>query len=516
MSADFDFLIGGGELGALMRTHDWTSSRLGSPEAWPQSLRSVVGLLLGSKFPMFVAWGPELGFLYNDHYAEILGAKHPASLGARFHDIWAEIWPDIAPLIEAAIAGEASYREDLPLLMNRRGFDEQTWFTFSYSPVRNESGSVAGMFCAVQETTDRVLAHRALRELNETLEHRVAEALAEQRAAEEELRQLQKMEAIGQLTGGLAHDFINLLTGVLGNLELLETRLGADERGRKLVQAAARSAARGAQLTEQLLVFARKQHLDPKATDLNAVVCAVTDMLERTVGGGLVQVTTSLASNLWHALVDVTQIEVALLNLAINARDAMPLGGTIRIITHNIPAAADHPSDLVPGDYVSIELVDTGEGMSEEVLEKAFEPFFTTKELGKGTGLGLAQVYGIARQSGGTARITSKLGVGTSVELYLPRAAGAERDDNGKLPIFRQQQSRTVLVIDDQDDVREVVIGQLAALGHRAVPATDGCLGLELFATSAGSAGPIDLLLVDYAMPGKSGPEVAHAARRQH
>ena len=154
------FLTGGGEVGALMRRHDWTASPLGAPDGWPQSLRSVVGLLLNSKFPMFVAWGPELGFLYNDAYAEILGAKHPASLGARFHDIWTEIWPDISPLIDAAMAGQATYREDLPLLMNRKGFEEQTWFTFSYSPVRDESGAVAGMFCAVAETTDRVLGER--------------------------------------------------------------------------------------------------------------------------------------------------------------------------------------------------------------------------------------------------------------------------------------------------------------------------------------------------------------------
>ncbi len=755
MTAEFDFLMGGGKVGALMRTHDWTTSPLGSPETWPQSLRSVVGLLLGSKFPMFVAWGPELGFLYNDPYAEILGSKHPASLGARFHVIWAEIWPDIVPLIDAAIAGEASYREDLPLLMNRRGFDEQTWFTFSYSPVRDESGRVAGMFCAVQETTDRVLAHRALRELNETLERRVAEALAERkifadlaegtdvfvqvadlnfrllaineaaaneferifglrpyvgdsmlellaelpehqaavravwgralageeftaiaefgdpgrdrrfyemkfntlrdatgtqigayqfmvdvterlrdqarlrtifetshqlqgllaldgtlleanstslaavkaaaedvvgmpfwetpwftatpnlpdkirkafadvlatgdtyraeltadlptgrrsfdfsmrpvkndrgeivaivpeavetterRAAEEALRQFQKMEAVGQLTGGMAHDFNNLLTSVLGNLELLETRLGTDERARKLVQAAARSAARGAQLTEQLLVFARKQHLEPKATDLNAAVRAMQDMLERTIGGGLVQVRTSLAGSLWQALVDATQIEVALLNLALNARDAMPLGGTIRISTSNVPAA-DCPSDAVPGDYVAVTVADTGAGMSKEVLEKAFEPFFTTKELGKGTGLGLSQVYGLARQCGGTAHITSKLGVGTRVKIYLPRAVvTGKAGDIAERPIRKRQRSLTVLVIDDQEDVREVVVGQLEALGHRAVAAADGRLGLELIARPGGD-GPIDLLLVDYAMPGTSGPEVAHAARRDH
>jgi len=160
LSDDAGFLAGGGELSKLMRAHDWSASPLGSPSHWPQSLRSVVGLLLTSKFPMFVAWGPELGFLYNDPYAEILGAKHPKALGARFQDIWSEIWPDISPLINAALAGEATYHEDLPLVMNRKGFNEQTWFTFSYSPVRDESGTVAGMFCACTETTGKILAER--------------------------------------------------------------------------------------------------------------------------------------------------------------------------------------------------------------------------------------------------------------------------------------------------------------------------------------------------------------------
>src|SRR6201996_7071242 len=161
------FMAGGGKFGALMRAHDWSASPLGHPSAWPQSLRSVIGLLLESRFPMFVAWGKELGFLYNDAYAEILDAKHPRSLGARFHDIWSEIWTDISPLVDAAMAGEAVYREDLPLVMNRRGFDEQTWFTFSYSPVRDEQGKVAGMFCAVAETTQKVLAEQALKESEE-------------------------------------------------------------------------------------------------------------------------------------------------------------------------------------------------------------------------------------------------------------------------------------------------------------------------------------------------------------
>ena len=161
------FMAGGGKVGALMRAHDWSRSPLGHPSEWPQSLRSVVGLLLESRFPMFVAWGKDLNFLYNDAYAEILGEKHPRSLGGRFHEIWSEIWPDISPLISSALLGEASYSEDLPLVMNRHGFDEETWFTFSYSPVRDEQGKVAGMFCAVAETTEKFLAGKALRESEE-------------------------------------------------------------------------------------------------------------------------------------------------------------------------------------------------------------------------------------------------------------------------------------------------------------------------------------------------------------
>src|SRR5918998_69483 len=164
-----DFLAGGGEMGALMRAHDWSASPLGAPEAWSQSLRTVVSLLLNSKFPMFVAWGPELGFLYNDSYAAILGAKHPRALGGRFADIWAEIWPDIWPLVERALAGEASWLENLPLTTNRYGYDEQTYFTFSYSPVRDESGGIAGMFCACTETTSEVNARAALRAEQEHL-----------------------------------------------------------------------------------------------------------------------------------------------------------------------------------------------------------------------------------------------------------------------------------------------------------------------------------------------------------
>jgi PAS domain S-box-containing protein len=335
-----------------------------------------------------------------------------------------------------------------------------------------------------------------------------AEALAK---AEEQLRQAQKMEAIGQLTGGVAHDFNNLLTGVLGNLELLEPRL-RDERSTKLVQAASRSAWRGAQLTQQLLAFARRQVLTAKPTDLNAAVNGMSDMLRRTIGEHGVGLRTVLAPSLWPSLVDATQIEVAILNLAINARDAMPVGGRVVIATRNIPAGArDLPPELRAGDYVMISVTDSGEGMTPETLAKAFDPFFTTKGVGKGTGLGLSQVYGLARQSGGTARIRSTLGQGTTAEIYLPRAAALSTETSAEAETaWPTPQRRTVLVADDQDDVREVIVAHLEALGYRCVAASNGQLALDLL----GGGGNIDILLVDYAMPGLSGMDVIQAARK--
>jgi CheY-like chemotaxis protein len=232
-------------------------------------------------------------------------------------------------------------------------------------------------------------------------------------------------------------------------------------------------------------------------------------LLQSTLAGA-VRIETALQSGLWPALVDPTQIEVALLNLAINARDAMPLGGTVFIETRNIPAGdADRPAELAPGDYVAVAVADTGEGMSPAVLARVFEPFFTTKDIGKGTGLGLSQVYGLARQSGGTVRIASTPGEGTRVEVVLPRAAPLARADVGtpEAPVRRRG---TVLVVDDQEEVREVAAAHLEALGYQVVQAASGRAGLEVLQGSG-----IDILLVDFAMPGMGGTEVVRAARQR-
>ena len=328
-------------------------------------------------------------------------------------------------------------------------------------------------------------------------------------AAEAALRQAQKLEAIGQLTGGVAHDFNNLLTAVLGNLELVEMRL-TDERLRGMVQTASRAAMRGAALTQQLLAFSRKQHLVPIPVDLNATVETLTEMLGRTLGG-TVEVGTDLAPALWPALIDPTQIELAILNLVINARDAMPDGGTVVIETRNLAAAdAARRPELAPGDYVVVAVHDTGEGMSEEVKAHAFEPFYTTKQVGKGSGLGLSQVYGLAHQSGGTVAIDSTLGVGTIIEIILPRAVSfrVASEPNLVADIFERNQG-TILVVDDQDDVRAVALAQLAALGYRTLEAATAEAAIAIVRGGA----EIDLLLADYAMPGLNGAELLRASR---
>ncbi len=373
--------------------------------------------------------------------------------------------------------------------------------------MRDGDQAITGALAFLVDIDREKRAEAALRRLNEELEQRVALAVAERLKAEANLHQAQKIEAIGLLTGGVAHDFNNLLTAILGNLELVEMRLG-DDRLRRPIEAAIRSAERGARLIEQLLAFSRRQHLTPQPVDLNAAVAGMSEMLKRTLGG-TIDVRTELAPDAWAALIDPTQLELALLNLAINARDAMPLGGSLVIETRNVPAnAAGRPDDVVPGDYVTVAVSDTGEGMTDDVLAHAFEPFFTTKEVGKGSGLGLSQVYGLVKQSGGGVALTSQRGRGTTVSLFLPRAlaAGAASVPEPTDAAPRRGRGR-VLVVDDQDDVRDVAVAYLETLGYDTAEAASGRAALALI--DGGLA--IDLALVDYAMPGMTGLELMRA-----
>jgi PAS domain S-box-containing protein len=764
MTKPLEFLADGGRMGALMRSHDWSTSPLGPPAAWPQSLRTVVGLLLQSRFPMFVAWGSELGFLYNDSYAEILGTKHPSALGKRFCDIWSEIWSDISPLIDAALAGQASYREDLPLVMNRKGYDEETWFTFSYSPVRDESGKVAGMFCAVSETTQKVLAERGLREsegrlralvtassyaiyrmsadwshmlalegrgfipdtnspsgqwlgdyvdpddqvrvtttiqeaianrtlfelehrvrridgtlawtlsravplfdargnitewfgaasdvtarknaeaalleLNETLERRVAEALAERkvladivegtnafvqvadleyrwlainnaaameferifgvrpkagdsmlellasqpdhqrdvksvwtralsgeeftsteefgdpardrrvyemrfntlrnrdgrrigayqfvydvtermrdqerlRKAEAVLRQTQKMESLGQLTGGVAHDFNNLLAVFATGLQLLEHTGG--QAPPRVFEAMHRAVARGTGLTRHLLAFSRRRPVNPESVDVAAHLNGMRAMLDGSLGGHI-EVRMNIAEDHWPVEVDAGEMELAILNLCLNARDAMANGGVITIAAENTYLKGDGGA---PSDFVTISVSDTGHGMSPEVQARVFEPFFTTKDVSKGSGLGLPQVYGFAQQSGGRVEIASEVGVGTIVTLLLPRslrdplaAAAARTTETSDAPVMSGEARRHghVLLVEDDTEVAALTRELLSSLGFAVIRVSSAEAALGALA----DARKVDVVLSDIMMPGGvSGLQLAREIRQR-
>ena len=768
-----DFLVGGGEMGPLMRAHDWSANPLGGPENWPQSLRTAVRLLLNTNHPMFIWWGPQLIQFYNDAYRQTMGPeRHPSALGQRGRECWAEIWHVIGPQIDQVMSGGGpTWHENQLVPVTRHGALQQVYWTYGFSPIdeddgiggvlvvcrdvtedfmaakalrereaelarvqqvgrigglevdlrtgfrnrrspeylaihgllpdatheshedwlrrihpddreitekkfrdaiasnvrdytvqyrivrpidgevrwisvrstieRDADGQAVRLVGAHSDITEQVLAEQALRqseeryrtladqlaELNATLAQRVEEKTRERdriwsvsqdlllvadrngiwktvnpawtrtlgwseaellnrtsqwlehpddhgktraqveklgrseatvkfesrfrhkggsyrwlswtgvpdrdhiyavarditaekaaaerlRATEEALQQSQKMEAVGQLTGGIAHDFNNLLTGIVGSLDLLQTRLnqGRLDNVARYIDAAMTSANRAAALTHRLLAFARRQPLVPKSVDANQLVVSLEDLLRRTLGEAI-DLTIVASDDLWNTLCDPNQLESALLNLTINARDAMPDGGKLVISTRNArfdDAMAEAPA-LIPGEYVCIDVTDTGTGMSAEVAARAFDPFFTTKPIGQGTGLGLSMIYGFARQSNGHATIDSKPEHGTSVRLYLPRhqKAGAGEPPSAAVSAERAGTGETVLVVEDEPVVRGVILEMLGEQGYRTFEAVDGPAGLQILRSDR----RIDLLVTDVGLPGMNGRQLADQAR---
>ncbi len=673
---------------SYLETFAWESTPLGGRAGWPVALRTTYDLLMASPFAMCATWGAEQTLIYNHAYAPFLGARHPAALGQPIHEVWVELWDEIAPLIDRARAGEALHFVDKHFVMTRNGYPEDTYWSFSYSPLR-DGERIVGMLNITTETTASVQAHRQrdiaeaalrrhnltleqelsariderdsaraakssvlaaaervqlalaagaiigtwywdlptdrftvdeafashfgldpalgrdglslaqvvanvhpddqaglaaaiadvlgrggryahqyrvrrrdgryywleanghvelaadgtplrfpgvlldvdarraladerdralaeLRDLTATLEQRVEERTADLRRSEEALRQSQKMEAVGQLTGGLAHDFNNLLAGISGSLDLMDLRIG---QGRfteleKYLLAAQGSAKRAAALTHRLLAFARRQTLAPEATVVNQLVGGMLDLVQRTVGPAIQVHFTSLPDD-QPLLVDQSQLENALLNLCINARDAMPNGGRILIAaSYRILGDGDtRDFELPPGRYLHLSVTDTGSGMTAEVAAKAFEPFFTTKPMGQGTGLGLSMIYGFARQSGGQLRLRSTPGEGTTVCLYLPlrpvEQPGETPLADGR-PCPLEGANATVLVVDDEPTVRMLVTDLLRELGYVIIEAADGAGGLEVLHSDA----RIDLLVTDVGLPGgMNGRQLADAAR---
>ena len=768
-----DFLAGGGEMGALMRGHDWSRTPLGRPANWPQSLRTAVRLVLNTNHPMFIWWGQHLVQFYNDAYRQTMGPeRHPRALGQGGRECWAEIWDIIGPQIDQVMdGGGATWHENQLVPVTRHGRLEQVYWTYGFSPIdeddgvggvlvvcrdvtkdylsslalrdreaelarvqqigrigglevdlrtgfhnrrspeyllihglpadaareshedwvrrihpedreatenkfreaiagqvrdytaqyriirpvdgqmrwisvratieRDDSGKAVRLIGAHSDVTEQVMAEQALRQseeryrtladqladLNATLAQRVEEktrerdriwnvsqdlllvadrngiwktinpawtrtlgwseaellnrtsewlehpddggitqarvkklggsdaiakfesrfrhkdgsyrwlswtgvpdrdhiyavvrdVTAEKAAAErlktteEALLQSQKMEAVGQLTGGIAHDFNNLLTGIVGSLDLLQTRLnqGRTENVGRYIDAAMTSANRAAALTHRLLAFARRQPLIPKGVDANQLVVSLEDLLRRTIGE-TIDLSIVASDDLWTTLCDPNQLESALLNLAINARDAMPDGGKLTISTANATIdgiTADAPA-LSPGEYICIDVTDTGTGMSAEVAARAFDPFFTTKPIGQGTGLGLSMIYGFARQSNGHAMIESRVGQGTSIKLYLPRHHSEIAVEHAIATRAAQHAAtgETVLVVEDEPVVRGVILEMLDEQGYRTLEAVDGPAGLRLLRSDA----RIDLMVTDVGLPGMNGRQLADQAR---
>ncbi len=762
-----DIFPGTSEMARLMRAHDWASTSLGDPRGWPVGLKIPLGMLLTSRFEMWLGWGEDLHFFYNDAYMPTLGIKHPVMLGQPFREVWAEVYADVADQVEAVRAGQATWNKALLLMLERRGFPEETYHSFSYSPLYGDDGAVGGMLCIVTEETERVIGERRLEILrqlgmnlvgsaDEAAVHRAvcnvfesyrrdfpfvlmtvargdgiralacthdaqvlttrdlpgiaavageiqridlspgltwpngewdrsphealivpipgatdhtpagnlilglnpykpydseiadfavliagqvsgalaniaaldaerrradriwahgrdimvvvdaegvfrsvspawtrilgheieeivgrpfadfiapddlfssnqalsaalgegdltgyenrfrskcgdyrwfswhtsmedglvyaygrditahrsdAEALA---AAEDALRQAQKMEAVGQLTGGIAHDFNNLLTGIIGSLDMMRRKAaqGKTDDVERYAQAAMVSANRAAALTHRLLAFSRRQSLDPKLVDPGHLVRGMEDLICRSIGEAIA-VDFAIAEDRWATKCDPNQLESAVLNLAINARDAMPAGGRLSIGVGNVTvdqAQAARTQFAIPGDYVAIHVEDTGHGMSPDVLQRVFEPFFTTKPIGEGTGLGLSMIYGFARQSAGFVEIESTIDVGTAVRILLPRSheqLGGEGKAADGMEEPQPHQGSTILVVEDEPIVRALVADALQEVGHSVLEAGDGSSALDLIR----SGQKFDLLVTDVGLPGLNGRQLADGAR---
>ncbi len=414
------------------------------------------------------------------------------------------------PLLPPPGSGMIADTLDGVFAIVRRDDGTRRWIARRGEVLREGSGyRLIGVIYDVTEAKDQ---EARLRELAETLEMRVQQEVAEHRQTEDALRQAQKMEAVGQLTGGIAHDFNNLLTVIIGNVDTALRRMGegADARLRRSLEHALKGAERAAALTQRLLAFSRRQPLEPKTIDVARVLAGMSDLLSRSISEAIA-VQIMAEPGIWAVEVDPHQLENVILNLAVNARDAMPGGGTLTIKAENIELREQVSDDCPPGSYVAISVADNGTGMSPETMAKVFDPFFTTKEVGKGTGLGLSMVYGFVKQSGGHISIASTEGQGTTVCLYLARQAQGVVIELASDNVAPQtgRADETILVVEDDDDVRTYTAGILGELGYNVIEAEDGASAIHLLGRKDVE---ISMLLTDVVMPKISGRELADRA----
>ena len=483
--------------------------------------------------PSFMALlqGPDHRFEFaNNAYLQLIGHRQVQGLAVRdalpevagqgFFELLDDCFDRATPFVGTNMKVQLQRAPAAPL--------EERFVNLVYQPILNADGAVEGLFVDGYDVTHQHRAESALQSLNETLEQRVtlrtselADALrklqhesAEREAAQAALRQAQRMESLGQLTGGVAHDFNNLLQVISGNLQLLRREVAGNERAEKRVQSALGGVQRGAKLASQLLAFGRRQPLEPKVLDIGRFIKGMDDMLRRALGEEI-ELETVISGGLWNTLVDPGQIENAILNLGINARDAMPGGGKLTIEAGNAMLDDEYArmhEDVQSGQYVMVAVTDTGTGIPADLLERVFEPFFSTKPEGKGTGLGLSMVYGFVKQSGGHVKIYSEVGQGTTIRIYLPRVHQAEDALAAESTAAVSGGSETILLVEDDDEVRETGVALLTDLGYRVLKAREAMGALSVIESGV----PIDLLFTDVVMPGPlRSPELARKAKER-
>ncbi|WP_122438048.1 response regulator [Pseudomonas viridiflava] len=434
-----------------------------------------------------------------------------------YEDWLGVVYPEDQPRMQSAL--QRSLDTGVDFIIEYRNVwpdGSLNWIDVRARAIRDKNGRVSSLVGVTSDITERKQAESQLRRLNETLEQQVEERTSQLRHKEEVLRQSQKMEAVGQLTGGIAHDFNNMLTGIIGSLELIRRRLarGRTEGLDNLIDLGVTSANRAAALTHRLLAFSRRQSLDSKPVEMNHLINAMGELIQRSVNESI-KLEMQLAGDLWTAEADPNQLENALLNLVLNARDAMPDGGLLTVETYNRQldkAFTNAHENLLPGDYVVLSITDNGCGMPEAVISRAFDPFFTTKPIGQGTGLGLSMIYGFSKQSHGHVAIKSEVGRGTTVELFLPRFKGNQDEDEQSFQsnAVYAKEGETVLIVEDDPAVRALVSEVLSELGYAFIEAGDSLSAVPILE----SGQRIDLLISDVGLPGMNGRQLAEIARQ--
>ncbi|MCL6250572.1 PAS domain S-box protein [Altererythrobacter sp. KTW20L] len=480
-----------------------TTARDAALRALTEVSQRLDTVLTNTKMAVFLMDQRQECVYMNPAAERLTGYRFEETLGRPLHDVIHHSYPDGRPfpLHECAIDRafpEENQVQGEEMFVHKDG----TFYPVAYtaSPIRDDHGKSVGTVVEARDITNDILAREAMADFNNALQKRIDESISEREAIEAQLRQAQKMEAMGKLTGGVAHDFNNLLQVIGGNLHLLLRDVSGNVRAEQRAQNAIAGVSRGAKLASQLLAFGRKQPLAPEPVNLGRLVHGMDDLLRRTLGEGI-EVETVASGGLWNTLVDKTQVENALLNLAINARDAMNGNGKLTIEVGNASLddlyARQHP-EVQPGHYVMLAVTDTGCGIPPDIIDQVFEPFFTTKPVGKGTGLGLSMVYGLIKQSNGHTRVYSELGQGTTIRIYLPRTRQDEAAKASTLEGPVRGGSETILVVEDDDDVRATVVELLSELGYRVLRATDAASGLAIVESGI----PIDMIFTDVVMPG--------------